>query len=246
MKIKVRSVLTCELRQGVCAKCYGRDLATGRLVDIGVATGIIAAQSIGEPGTQLTMRTFHTGGVAGKYLTGVANVKSKRQATLRELHQDIQTGLVKFEEAEGSERERVRSIQAVLKVLEDQVSGLLRVVELFEARKPKGQAIVTEHAGLIATIESKGLRNVVHPHAATAERERSPTRASALMPSAPRISWTRAASRSSKAGEQITDKALKKIVQMGIKRLCSGSPTWFPTEETWKWSRDRKSHRATG
>src|SRR5207302_3754692 len=139
MKIKVRSVLTCELRQGVCAKCYGRDLATGRLVDIGVATGIIAAQSIGEPGTQLTMRTFHTGGIAGKYLTGVANVKHKRQATLRELHDDIQKGIVDFGEAEGSERERVRSIQAVLKVLEDQVSGLLRVVELFEARKPKGQ-----------------------------------------------------------------------------------------------------------
>ena len=107
MKIKVRSVLTCELRQGVCAKCYGRDLATGRWWISAWRRGIIAAQSIGEPGTQLTMRTFHTGGVAGKYLTGVANVKSKRQATLRELHQDIQTGLVKFEEAEGSERERV-------------------------------------------------------------------------------------------------------------------------------------------
>ncbi|HXG23627.1 MAG TPA: DNA-directed RNA polymerase subunit beta', partial [Chthonomonadales bacterium] len=70
-RVHVRSVLTCELRQGVCALCYGRDLATGRLVDIGVAVGIIAAQSIGEPGTQLTMRTFHTGGVAGKHLTGV-------------------------------------------------------------------------------------------------------------------------------------------------------------------------------
>src|SRR5690606_7325840 len=62
--IKVRSVLTCESRVGTCAKCYGRSLATGELVDIGEAVGIIAAQSIGEPGTQLTMRTFHTGGVA--------------------------------------------------------------------------------------------------------------------------------------------------------------------------------------
>jgi DNA-directed RNA polymerase subunit beta' len=161
MTIPVRSVLTCELRQGVCAHCYGRDLATGRLVDIGVATGIIAAQSIGEPGTQLTMRTFHTGGVAGKYLTGVANVKQKRQSALRELHNDIRMGYVDFGEAEGSERERVRSIQSVLKVLEDQVSGLLRVVELFEARRPKGQAIVTEFSGKVAAVESKGLRYVV-------------------------------------------------------------------------------------
>ncbi len=161
LKIQVRSVLTCELRQGVCAKCYGRDLASGRLVDIGVAVGIIAAQSIGEPGTQLTMRTFHTGGVAGKYLTGVANVKHGRQRALRELHDDIRKGIVDFGDAEGSERERVRSIQSVLKVLEDQVSGLLRVVELFEARKPKGQAIITEHAGIVANIETKGLRNVV-------------------------------------------------------------------------------------
>ena len=64
-EVKVRSVLTCESEVGTCAACYGRSLATGKLVDIGEAVGIIAAQSIGEPGTQLTMRTFHTGGVAG-------------------------------------------------------------------------------------------------------------------------------------------------------------------------------------
>ena len=161
LKITLRSVLTCELRQGVCAKCYGRDLATGRLVDIGVATGIIAAQSIGEPGTQLTMRTFHTGGVAGNYLTGVANVKQKRQSALRDLHDDIKKGIVDLGDTEGSERERSRSIQSMLKVLEDQVSGLLRVVELFEARKPKGQAIITEFLGHISAIETKGLRNVI-------------------------------------------------------------------------------------
>ena len=63
-EVKVRSVLTCDAKTGTCAKCYGRSLATGKLVDIGEAVGIIAAQSIGEPGTQLTMRTFHTGGVA--------------------------------------------------------------------------------------------------------------------------------------------------------------------------------------
>ncbi|MCC6727918.1 MAG: hypothetical protein IT208_01110, partial [Chthonomonadales bacterium] len=161
MRIRVRSVLTCELRQGVCARCYGRDLATGRPVDIGVAVGIIAAQSIGEPGTQLTMRTFHTGGVAAKELVGVANVKQKRQSALRDLHEDIRQGLVNFEEEGGSERERARSVQAVLKVLEDQVRGLLRVVELFEARKPKGQAIITEMAGKIVAIERKGLRHVI-------------------------------------------------------------------------------------
>jgi DNA-directed RNA polymerase subunit beta' len=62
--VKIRSVLTCESRRGVCAKCYGRDLATGRMVELGLAVGVIAAQSIGEPGTQLTMRTFHIGGTA--------------------------------------------------------------------------------------------------------------------------------------------------------------------------------------
>jgi DNA-directed RNA polymerase subunit beta' len=218
MRIQVRSVLTCELRQGVCAKCYGRDLATGRLVDIGVATGIIAAQSIGEPGTQLTMRTFHTGGIAGKYLTGVANVKQKRQSTLRELHDDIQRGIVDFGEAEGSERERVRSIQAVLKVLEDQVRGLLRVVELFEARKPKGQAIVTEHSGIVAGIETKGLRNVilhtpVELNEALAHQGLGTDAISAddILDESGEIIV--------KAGEQITDKHLRKIVAMGMKSV---------------------------
>ena len=161
-RVGIRSPLTCELRQGICARCYGRDMAVGQLVETGVAAGIIAAQSIGEPGTQITMRTFHTGGVAGKYLTGVAEVKKKKQESLRELHDDIRRGLVSLEEdIEGRERERVRAVQAVLKVLEDQVRGLLRVVELFEARRPKGQAIVTEVAGKVADIETKGLKRVV-------------------------------------------------------------------------------------
>jgi DNA-directed RNA polymerase subunit beta' len=93
--VYARSVLTCDALVGVCQRCYGRSLATGRVVDIGEAVGIIAAQSIGEPGTQLTMRTFHTGGVAG----------------------------------------------------EDITHGLPRVQELFEARKPKGEAVITELAG---------------------------------------------------------------------------------------------------
>jgi len=219
MSITLRSVLTCELRQGVCAKCYGRDLAMGRLVDIGVATGIIAAQSIGEPGTQLTMRTFHTGGIAAKgALTGVANVKQKRQNNLRELHNDIQSGIVRLEEAEGSEREKVRSIQAVLKVLEDQVGGLLRVVELFEARKPKGQAIVTEHTGIVADIESRGLRNVIL-HTPVELNEGLAHQGLGTDAVSAEDVLDESGEVIVKAGEQITDKHLRKIVAMGMKSL---------------------------
>lgn len=107
-RVKVRSVLTCEARHGVCAKCYGRNLATGSLVEIGEAVGIIAAQSIGEPGTQLTMRTFHTGGVAG----------------------------------------------------EDITQGLPRVEELFEARKPRGYALIAEMAGKVHVTEMRGRREI--------------------------------------------------------------------------------------
>ncbi len=166
----IRSPLMCEQRQGVCSRCYGRDLATGEEVEIGTAVGIVAAQSIGEPGTQLTMRTFHTGGVAGKYLTGVAEVKKKKQESLRELHEDMRQGIISLDRGEegqeAPDREKTRAIQQVLKVLEDQVRGLLRVVELFEARKPKGQAIITEVAGVIKDIETTGLKRVVihSPH----------------------------------------------------------------------------------
>ncbi len=107
-RVKIRSVLTCKTRYGVCKKCYGRNLATGRQVDIGEAVGIIAAQSIGEPGTQLTMRTFHTGGVAGDDIT----------------------------------------------------QGLPRVEELFEARKPKGQAVIAETDGQARIQEVKGRREI--------------------------------------------------------------------------------------
>jgi DNA-directed RNA polymerase subunit beta' len=111
-QVRIRSVLTCESRVGTCALCYGRSLATGKLVDVGEAVGIIAAQSIGEPGTQLTMRTFHTGGIAG----------------------------------------------------EDITHGLPRVVELFEARKPKGVAPITEVAGRLKVEESdKAAKFVITP-----------------------------------------------------------------------------------
>ncbi len=109
-EVKVRSVLTCDARTGTCAKCYGRSLATGKLVDIGEAVGIIAAQSIGEPGTQLTMRTFHTGGVASA---------------------------------------------------DDITQGLPRVVELFEARQPKGKAPITEAAGRVEIEDTDKSRKVI-------------------------------------------------------------------------------------
>ena len=108
-KVKVRSVLTCKTPHGVCAKCYGTNLATGRLVHVGEAVGILAAQSIGEPGTQLTMRTFHTGGIAAAA---------------------------------------------------DITQGLPRIEELFEARKPKGQAIITEIPGKVTLTEKVHKREV--------------------------------------------------------------------------------------
>ncbi|GGY03809.1 DNA-directed RNA polymerase subunit beta' [Streptomyces djakartensis] len=108
-EVKTRSVLTCESAVGTCAMCYGRSLATGKLVDIGEAVGIIAAQSIGEPGTQLTMRTFHTGGVAGDDIT----------------------------------------------------QGLPRVVELFEARTPKGVAPISEAQGRVRIEETEKTKKIV-------------------------------------------------------------------------------------
>jgi DNA-directed RNA polymerase subunit beta' len=108
-KVKIRSALTCESVRGVCAKCYGKNLATGDVISTGEAVGVIAAQSIGEPGTQLTMRTFHSGGIAGGDIT----------------------------------------------------QGLPRVEELFEARKPKGVAMVTEIAGTVTIGENGNNKEVI-------------------------------------------------------------------------------------
>ena len=116
-KIKVRTILTCRSHIGICAKCYGANMATGEPVQVGESVGIIAAQSIGEPGTQLTMRTFHTGGVAGGDIT----------------------------------------------------QGLPRVEELFEARKPKGLAIITEIAGLATLKDTKKKREIVVTNEETGE-----------------------------------------------------------------------------
>ncbi|MHB1487662.1 MAG: DNA-directed RNA polymerase subunit beta' [Acidimicrobiales bacterium] len=107
-RVRARSVLTCEAKQGVCAACYGLSLATGRFIEQGEAVGVIAAQSIGEPGTQLTMRTFHTGGIAG----------------------------------------------------EDITHGLPRVVELFEARTPKGAAVLARTSGVVRITDEENGRHV--------------------------------------------------------------------------------------
>lgn len=116
-KIKIRTILTCRSHSGICAKCYGANMATGEPVQVGEAVGIIAAQSIGEPGTQLTMRTFHTGGVAGDDIT----------------------------------------------------QGLPRVEELFEARKPKGLAIITEFAGTATINDTKRKREIIVTNNETGE-----------------------------------------------------------------------------
>ena len=116
-KVKVRTILTCKSHIGICAKCYGANMATGEPVQVGEAVGIIAAQSIGEPGTQLTMRTFHSGGVAGGDIT----------------------------------------------------QGLPRVEELFEARKPKGLAIITEIAGVANLNDTKKKREIIVTNQQTGE-----------------------------------------------------------------------------
>ena len=116
-EIKIRTILTCKCHNGVCAKCYGANMATGEPVQVGEAVGIIAAQSIGEPGTQLTMRTFHTGGVAGDDIT----------------------------------------------------QGLPRVEELFEARKPKGLAIITEFGGIANINDTKKKREIIVTNPDTGE-----------------------------------------------------------------------------
>ncbi len=108
-RVRVRSVLTCQSDLGVCAKCYGRSLATGRTIELGEAVGVIAAQSIGEPGTQLTMRTFHTGGIAGSDIAG----------------------------------------------------GLPRVVELFEARSPRGKATLCRTSGVVRVADDEGKGRVI-------------------------------------------------------------------------------------
>jgi DNA-directed RNA polymerase subunit beta' len=210
--VRIYSPMTCELKQGVCAKCYGHDLAIHGPVDVGTAVGIIAAQSIGEPGTQLTMRTFHTGGIAAVYLTGVAEVKRKKQEALQSLHEDIDRGLISLE-ATGGERERTKAIQDMLKVLETPVSGLLRVVELFEARKPKGQAITASVDGVVAAVETKGLRRLII-HAKHSLDDYKAIRGERL---AEDIVRGKTRKEIAQAGEKLTEKVFKRLRTANIK-----------------------------
>ena len=122
-KIKIRSVLTCDARRGVCAKCYGRNLATGRPVDLGEATGVIAAQSIGEPGTQLTLRTFHIGGVAGRIVEESRTV-AKEPGVVRYVELDsvdyrpgvrVVAGPQRRDRAAGPGRPRAPALQRALR-----------------------------------------------------------------------------------------------------------------------------------
>ena len=118
-EVEIRSVLTCEQKQGVCSKCYGRNLATGRMVQMGEAVGVIAAQSIGEPGTQLTLRTFHVGGVAGK-ITEESEIRAKYDGILE--IDDLRT--VKKQDRKGKEAEVVISRSTEMRIV-DQNTGIV-------------------------------------------------------------------------------------------------------------------------
>ena len=144
-KVKIRTILTCRSHMGVCAKCYGANMATGNAVQVGEAIGIIAAQSIGEPGTQLTMRTFHIGGIAGNDIT----------------------------------------------------QGLPRVEEIFEARKPKGLAIITEIAGIAQINDAKKKREIIVTNKETGESK------TYLIPYGSRIKVTDGAELA--AGDELTE-----------------------------------------
>ena len=225
-RIGLRSVLTCESRQGVCATCYGRDMATGKKVEIGVAVGIIAAQSIGEPGTQLTMRTFHTGGIASATnLTGVANVRRARAANLTMLYDDAEKGRITLGSEEGNERERARQVQQLLKVAEEQVGGLLRVVELFEARRPKGQAIVTEFGGTVITVRPENNSNVIiHTPIDVTPDAKSIKDAIA----AEDVMHPATGEKMVGAGEQISERLAKKIRDAEVKTVLVKKETLVP------------------
>ena len=158
-KVKVRTILTCKSHIGICAKCYGSNMATGEPVQVGEAVGIIAAQSIGEPGTQLTMRTFHTGGVAGGDIT----------------------------------------------------QGLPRVEELFEARKPKGLAIITEFGGVATIRDTKKKREIIVDNPMTGESK------AYLIPYGSRIKITDGAVL--EAGDELTEGSINPHDLLKIKGL---------------------------
>ena len=160
-KVKIRTVLSCRSHMGVCAKCYGANMATGQAVQVGEAVGIIAAQSIGEPGTQLTMRTFHTGGVAGTDIT----------------------------------------------------QGLPRVEEIFEARKPKGLAIITEFGGVANIKDTKKKREIIVTNNETGESK------AYLIPYGSRIKVMDGAVL--EAGDELTEGSVNPHDILKIKGVCA-------------------------
>ena len=167
--VKIRTILSCKSHNGICAKCYGANMATGQAVQVGEAVGIIAAQSIGEPGTQLTMRTFHTGGVAGGDIT----------------------------------------------------QGLPRVEELFEARKPKGLAIITEFAGKAEIKDTKKKREIVVTNEETGESK------AYLIPYGSRIKIQDGVTL--EAGDELTEGS----VNPHVLRCTSTSPTSLLLTAPW-------------
>lgn len=157
-EVKVRTVLTCEVRYGICAKCYGRDLGRGKLISLGEAVGVIAAQSIGEPGTQLTMRTFHIGGAVSR-ATAVSRVESKSNGILRFItmryvanargNQIVisRNGEVMITDEHGRERERHRvPYGATLQITDGKPVKAGQVVAVWD---PHTRPIVTEYAGRV-------------------------------------------------------------------------------------------------
>ncbi|MCS6831063.1 MAG: hypothetical protein NZ749_10530, partial [bacterium] len=229
--VLVRSPLTCEHHRGVCAKCYGRDMATGKLVEIGTAVGIIAAQSIGEPGTQLTMRTFHTGGVAATYITGGKQSFNTRLQLLEELRRDVgryeeRRRAQAEQEGEGGEEGLSISAKQFRELMDTYITpagSLPRVIDLFMATEAlKGRAIMSEHAGVVAAIESSQLMRQVVLHVPVAVTEAGDglleeiAAQDVLDPSLPEGDPDALILRK---GEKVTPERLERLLEAGIEEL---------------------------
>jgi DNA-directed RNA polymerase subunit beta' len=253
----VRSAITCELDLGICAKCYGIDLATGKTVENGVAVGIIAAQSIGEPGTQLTMRTFHTGGVAGSKTIARTN-QYKTGKFIRQFQEDFQaatrtdirefdpTKLLESQEGvvrglftrgaeieEDGKKPKAKTTKAVEKAKEKadtesrklwersrktffyswtgESSGIVRVEEIFEARKqPRGKAIICPVTGVVQDIQrsSYGRWIVVEGEVSVD----APIKGAYVADNQPSWETTKRASKAKKGDVEAYDPALERLI----------------------------------
>src|SRR5439155_401965 len=163
--------LTCDTKRGICVLCYGRNLGSGRLAELGEAVGIIAAQSIGEPGTQLTMRTFHIGGTASRVVeaskheaksAGVVKFHNLRTVVNRDGDLVATNRNGEIGGADVFAADIIAKIPRETTKTKDITGGLPRVAELFEARKPKEQAVITEIDGRVEMGGFvKGMRKIV-------------------------------------------------------------------------------------